>query len=378
LENLKNCRSEIEGLSQYKDLLTLLSLETAIGRHLDRHVAHPTGIFRLSAWDYIAFPLAEYVRIQPEKQSPLDDLFETTFQDLLEYFYTNSIGSNYLIPLVNFDCATESLVINSKLKIRRLTEPELDPFKQRWLWPKYTFQYLRFALDLSYTHPKSIYDNMDDALLARGPIQPSAGQTVDNMLSALRLLKTSRITYGIGVVIPTIRAPALGTGIFWSPWANYSPGGPVYSLEAQDLEQLRALYDTIRNIHSPSPLDSALRRFNASYDRHNLQDRFVDLTIALEALFLNKGETSEITHKLALRIARLIGNTFDQRETIQKELKSLYGKRSGIVHGEPIRVDDTHVSSLEGYVRGAITRLLQDRVLDSRSLHNTISHIELD
>jgi hypothetical protein len=104
----------------------------------------------------------------------------------------------------------------------------------------------------------------------------------------------------------------------------------------------------------------------------------VDLTIALEALFLNKGETSEITHKLALRIARLIGNTFDQRETIQKELKSLYGKRSGIVHGEPIRVDDTHVSSLEGYVRGAITRLLQDRVLDSRSLHNTISHIELD
>lgn len=82
-------------------------------------------------------------------------------------------------------------------------------------------------------------------------------------------------------------------------------------------------------------LEFALRRFYKSIMREEEEDVVVDLIVALEML-LSDNEKSEITHKLALRIAGLIGkyapNEYSPLQVFAN-VKQIYAYRSSIVHG---------------------------------------------
>ena len=76
----------------------------------------------------------------------------------------------------------------------------------------------------------------------------------------------------------------------------------------------------------------AIRRLNLSAIRANQDDGFLDCMIGLEALLCDGNQ--EMTHKIAMRMAALYKlEDPDRSAGVFREIKSIYGFRSKVVHG---------------------------------------------
>ncbi|RKG30566.1 HEPN domain-containing protein [Acinetobacter tianfuensis] len=106
------------------------------------------------------------------------------------------------------------------------------------------------------------------------------------------------------------------------------------TVDLEQLDKIKYFYEKLaNNNHKSIPI--ALKRLNSCLLRHDEEDTVLDATIALEVLLSDDGKT-EMTHKLALRIAALSKLDKECKE-IPKEIfskvKKIYSYRSGIVHG---------------------------------------------
>ena len=111
----------------------------------------------------------------------------------------------------------------------------------------------------------------------------------------------------------------------------------------------------------PQPLYNATFRFNSSYERRTLGDRLMDLVIALEALFGDRGRGDSLTYKIALRCSSFLYPPGEAREKTYRVIKKVYDDRSDIVHGEKIdsRYTSEEIDQLEAHVRRSITRFIE-------------------
>jgi hypothetical protein len=78
-------------------------------------------------------------------------------------------------------------------------------------------------------------------------------------------------------------------------------------------------------------------RFQLGAAEDSPADSLIDHTIALEAMFLQKGQ--DLTLRLQLLGALFIGQNAAQRQKIQSELREIYKVRSELVHGEKVPDD---------------------------------------
>ena len=92
---------------------------------------------------------------------------------------------------------------------------------------------------------------------------------------------------------------------------------------------------------------TAIRRWIRSI-RPDLEetDQFIDLRIALEALYLGS-DTGGQTFRLALTGAWHLGNDVSERKKIQEILKRFYRAASNVVHGEAINREKGDLKWLE-------------------------------
>lgn len=104
----------------------------------------------------------------------------------------------------------------------------------------------------------------------------------------------------------------------------------IFQVEERELDSIVDFVNDLKDV----PTDQftvALRRFHLYFDRDSIQDRAIDLTVALEALFSEDQEA--IAYKIALRASCLIETEPQKRKAMFNFLKKAYGKRSRIVHG---------------------------------------------
>jgi len=107
------------------------------------------------------------------------------------------------------------------------------------------------------------------------------------------------------------------------------------------------LYEKLR-VATENSIHIAVRRLNRSSLRDDDDDSLLDATIGLETL-LTDDEKSEMTYKLALRIAGLSRLVNDLEKTpyqVFREVKKVYQHRSAIVHGAS-RPDKTREVKLD-------------------------------
>lgn len=78
---------------------------------------------------------------------------------------------------------------------------------------------------------------------------------------------------------------------------------------------------------------------------------------ALEALLLNESKT-ELTYRLSMRVAHLLGTDAISRRDLFRDMKGFYDLRSAIVHGNQIK--SKHRSQMErsDYLREIVRRTL--------------------
>jgi hypothetical protein len=141
---------------------------------------------------------------------------------------------------------------------------------------------------------------------------------------------------------------------------------------------LKEIGDSYRQINKLSDIKAknrillATKRLNDCLLRENEEDSILDIASALEAL-LTPGDNTEITHKLATRLAALakFAKTSEPASVVFRNVKKIYAHRSNVAHGNveklkksrDIRISDTEsvpaVKFATDYLRLALRILIQ-------------------
>jgi hypothetical protein len=114
---------------------------------------------------------------------------------------------------------------------------------------------------------------------------------------------------------------------------NWGHGEGPYKLNIGEVDGFLTIYKQISNPAARDrlkKLEIGLRRFNNSYNRFSIEDKIIDLTIALESTVLFNIK-DELRYRIALRGARLISSKMPPTSTFNS-LQILYDLRSKIVH----------------------------------------------
>lgn len=149
------------------------------------------------------------------------------------------------------------------------------------------------------------------------------------VVASLRLLGFTRIRAG-----PRIR---IGGGGFTS-WSNFpfaehlgaGSGEPLTSATRRSLRQMAEL--VLQSLRKEKAVAIAIRRFSQSFEPRHEQDRFLDLWIAMEALFGTESST-EVSFRLCINAARTLSVRGMSRHALFRWIQKSYAVRSKIVHG---------------------------------------------
>ena len=153
---------------------------------------------------------------------------------------------------------------------------------------------------------------------------------------------------------------------------------PAYRLDDDAIGPLGGLSDRYwgNPVTEHPSVALAIARFNSSYERRNLVDRLVDLVIALEALFGDRGDS--LSYKVAARCAYWLEGPGQGRWEIFDSVRKIYNQRSDAVHGtKSLDLDVAQIDDLEDIVRSSVTTYLKlcttaDNVLCGRDLDKPI------
>jgi hypothetical protein len=105
---------------------------------------------------------------------------------------------------------------------------------------------------------------------------------------------------------------------------------------ANACDQIRTLYDAFLGLDNnrKAIMRLPMQRLNSAMRRRSAVDAAIDLGIVLESLFLRDiaDERGELTFRLKVRAARLLGNDLEDRNHLFKVFGDLYSIRSKAVH----------------------------------------------
>jgi hypothetical protein len=131
--------------------------------------------------------------------------------------------------------------------------------------------------------------------------------------------------------------------------------------DEESLNNLLACYGSPGEIGER--IQRALTWYSNAVDADTIEERFVDLAIALECLLIGDegrgphATSGSITQRLAERVAFLLGNDLQSRSEKARETKAVYAKRSAIVHrGATASAEELH--TIDQLVREAILAFL--------------------
>ena len=274
----------------------------------------------------------------------------------------------WISPLYGFDIVTQihRIDLGDGVNLIRME----DDFKEALAWKpdlqkELQEQECKWAIEISYILTDSA---LQDALDAK---------TLKDIITVLRLGQQGDIAPGpIFMVNMNKKPPSVGILFYHEMYSSHHSVIHKYELTEMDITDLTVLWQEFRNKRKLGKLDAlniAIDRFNSSY-RGRYDDMLIDQMIALESLYI--GDNQELTYKLALRAAFLLGGGQRERRKIFDRLKKAYGIRSKIVHGSPVPADIGEVVDYtEDYLRKSLVKFIQ--ISDKYSL-NQIRETLLD
>ena len=122
-------------------------------------------------------------------------------------------------------------------------------------------------------------------------------------------------------------------------------------------------------LHGFSNLDLAIARWRKSKQPTWTHDQFIELRIALESVLLNDDRSfGEKKHRLAIRGAWLLGDTFEERKECFETLRIFYDYASSVIHaGSPKEKNQRGlpktISDAQNLCRDAMLRIAQEKAL---------------
>ena len=142
-------------------------------------------------------------------------------------------------------------------------------------------------------------------------------------------------------------------------------GGSSRSVTEETAEAALALYRDREALASKTArrVSVAVDRWIRSHTDGLIVDKFIDLGIALESLYLNDGNNAELRFRLALHAAWHLGADASERTRLMREFRTIYDLRSKAVHAGLVNDSpDTRgtLASAQEHCRRAIIKFITD------------------
>lgn len=295
------------------------------------------------------------------------DVFYPLYYRFEEYLYSDSLRYEVLAPLVGFDCDVDLIQLDKNFKIRKMKKEEVqllwmprEPYLPPIIDP-IDASLLKYTLEVTYSRKKG---KMSIDMRKK----PIPDELFEGAITTLRLFKSGDVDFYF-----TQRTP-----LTWDPHGaiTYSfkergdfRGRREYNLRQTEIDSFIEFWkefgDTIlkKEYHGHNYLDIAIKRFNLGLEEQDSENKFIDFFVAFEALYLL--ENFELSFRLSLRTATLLGITSEEKNSIFQYMKDAYTLRSSIVHGKTPKIRKkivdlkVYVPKLENYLRQSIIRFLR-------------------
>ncbi|MFC1410740.1 hypothetical protein ACEZCY_16545 [Streptacidiphilus sp. N1-12] len=326
--------------------------------------------------------LARHVLPLPNEVGDIEAAFARRYGELERYLTAREIEYLVVWPLPGLASDSFPIVIEANLELDIMSDGELvaalnaevvrSPFPHFPLLPAETQQAcLRYRYRLS----KAI----GESHLGAGSEIQTLGERLNEMRETLEQALSLSFTKPVAIS---------GQVTLLAEWAPYA-GGVHYQemrlTRAQRFRQLsidpQAAADfvaTWQRLRRPGLFDQyksialAPRRLSYQAQRERVEDELVDVLIAAEALYLSDVGYEELGFRLSLRAAALsepekLGMT---RRDVFNLMKSAYGVRSAVVHGDKPKAKDLKLKgtsvglpefmqSIEGVIRHGLQEALR-------------------
>jgi hypothetical protein len=323
--------TEIHALPEYNKYVDAMRVDVEMSKHIDTLVGTWSSRCRFTAGQYIDSLLQKQILAWVERRGFDKTTFDNDYLALESFFYTQTIEMVSMSFLQNFVSEVPLVQLPPGLRIRELnleergnlvSETNAFPFS-RHVVPLGT----KYVIELEYS-TKKVFGEGNPEQMPQPEVD--AIDKINKVLIALRLFKTGAVKNSFIITRYKSYVPIGGT-TFSGSFSDVPAFGNTYTLKASELAEFSKFWEKIEN---SSMNTVALRRFSYSYGRENVEDKLIDLMIALEALFL-QGEKAGASSGLIISIAcsALIGKTKVEREQIRKRIDSAYNLRNKIVHG---------------------------------------------
>ena len=273
----------------------------------------------------------------------------------------------WICPLYSFECECDSADLDEGIQIARAPDECKKHIYERskhlyGLWEDPSK--FDWAIFVPYRRTNVEGLSRDKQMTAAFKEQDRDTDSLVDVFTALRLCDSGRVLAG-----PMFSASVDGSS--WSVggttiWTRVSEKNFIiedtkYVLTTDRLTEVSAVFKELRLYREKGVLEKmnlTLRRFHSSYTGP-IEDRLIDQMIAFESLYLS--DAQELTYKLAMRVAFLLGDEPEERPLIFGGMKKAYRYRSSIVHGdEPPNRDELGVitTKTEEYLRRSIRAFL--------------------
>jgi hypothetical protein len=294
-----------------------------------------------------------YIHIYSTKEF-VDSKFKTLFYEWYNYFTLSDLQIEIIVPILMVTFDFETIEINDFIVIERMndifqmsrntkTSTNSSPHQEVISSATHALVLKNFSFknenykNSSELNETSIYQNIIfeyiEKIFACLRIQTGIDTGYSQIIAKPINWASSYSADLLPLAIATTKGyPEYFENEYW----HYLPD--TITLEKIEIENIKRYLEPLkRNIQI------AINRLNNAFLRRHIDDSILDITIALEALFIDTNENTEVTHKLSTRVAILCKlfplDSFTSFQ-IFKACKSIYSFRSAIIHSKEEKVLD--------------------------------------
>ena len=162
----------------------------------------------------------------------------------------------------------------------------------------------------------------------------------------------------------------VGRSAAHTPSASNPSNSPA-EVREEDIREAMSIYVAQKDLKPDvaQRLRVPVSRWMMSRASKGRVDAFINLGTALESLYLDDSDNSELGYKLALRAAWHLGDDAEERYSLKQDFKRMYDLRSRAVHtGDPDKVKTTpeFTATAQKLCLESIVRIIRDGRFPSR------------
>jgi len=253
------------------------------------------------------------------------------------FYYEKKENMKIICHLLKFRLdSPKEIKIDEDFKIRKLSSNEIKLLKEKF-YPRHQFFYYglkEFQCCIEFKNkyekmllePVSSFGELFYAIEERHDFLGELNERINHLILAMWLYSGKAVTVG-GLLCYD---PENESKNAFSLYPE-STKGKIWNASKDQIEKFKEFWNVFKKMWFEFH-DVAIWYFREAMYAKFIQDKLLKLTIAMDKILTPDG-TFELRERFSTRAAIILENELKKRKEKKKFFKSIYDKRSGVVHG---------------------------------------------